>query len=336
MKQLLITGSFGFVGSHLSAHFLRKGLQVQLLDIPNHPRKAEVLAWLHQLGSPKLIESDICDQQSVLEAVQNCDEVIHCAALLNSTAPLSLFRRINVEGTRTVCTACLHAGVKHLTLISTSDVFGIPVQGEVLTEESPYSPWSEPYADTKIEAAEYVRSLRNRGELNVSIVYPGWVYGPGDRQFFTAVTDMVKDGLVFTWHRKQPMQIYFVYIDDLVCGVDTIITSQVSHNRDYLLLDPNSGITPLDLFNTIAAYGGHSIKHIHVPYPLMMLVAKASQTCAQYKIINAPLLTTTDVKAFGNQFCFSTARAQRELNWEPAMPAAEGIKHALDWQTANL
>lgn len=335
MKQILITGSFGFVGSRLAEHFLNTGAQVRLLDIPGHPRKDEILSRLGERGNPVLFEADICDDEQVKAAVEGCDEVIHSAALLNSSAPWEDFHRVNVTGTETLGRACVNANVNHLTLISTSDVFGIPEPGRVLTEKSPYRRWSEPYADTKIEAANFARTLRDQSDLNVSVVYPGWVYGPGDRQFFPAVMDMVNSGIVFTWHRDVPMEIYFVHVDDLVAGIDTIINTPMAHNRDYLLLDPATGITPMDLFEIIASHQGHSIKRVHLPYTLMMFIAKTTEKLAHYRLLPSPLLSTTDVKAFGNLFKFSTQRAAEELDWSPKVSPVEGIKQALDWQSSN-
>ena len=335
MKQILITGSFGFVGSRLAAHFLAKGKKVRLLDKPDHPRKHEILTWLQEFGTPELIEADICDEVKIRSAVEDCDEVLHSAALLNSTAPKAHFYRVNVMGTKILCRASISAGVQHLTLISTSDVFGIPEPGKTLTEDSAYSPWSEPYADTKIEAAQFVRTLRDQGELSISIVYPGWVYGPGDRQFFPAVAEMVNSGIVFTWHRDEPLEIYLVHIEDLIAGIDTILNTPAALNRDYLLLDSASGITPQDLFEAIANHQGHSIKQVHLPYSLMMFIANATKTLARYRLLPSPLLSTTDVKAFGNQFKFSTQRAAEELGWKPKIASVDGIKQALDWQSAN-
>ncbi|MBA53154.1 MAG: hypothetical protein CMK89_01750 [Pseudomonadales bacterium] len=335
MKQILITGSFGFVGSRLAAHFLSSGVKVRLLDLPDHPGKDDILGWLRGFGKPQLIEADICDEEQIRSAVAGCDEVIHSAGLLNSTAPWAHFHRVNVLGTQTLCRACTNQGVPHLTLLSTSDVFGIPGSGKILSEDSPYRPWSEPYADTKIEAARFAKSLRGQGGLKISIVYPGWVYGPGDRQFFPAVMDMVSSGIVFTWHRDEPMEIYFVHIDDLIAGIDTIIRTPSAHNRDYLLLDPATGITPMDLFGIIAKHQGHAIKQVHLPYSLMMFVAKTTQTLARYRLLPSPLLSTTDVKAFGNRFRFSTQRAAEELNWSTKVSSLEGIRQALEWQTSN-
>lgn len=336
MRQILITGAFGFVGSNLVCHYLQQGWTVRILDLPRHPLKDTLLRYFQKFGKTHLYEADICDLAKVRDAVRGCDEVIHVAALLNSVAPYYRFHRVNVEGTQTVCEACMAEQVSHLTLISTSDVFGIPGPNHTISENSPFKRWQEPYADTKIEAAQYVRRLREQGRLSASIIYPGWVYGEGDRQFFPAVMDMVRGGAVFTWHRSEPTDIYFVHIKDLVNGISMVIDTPDAANRDYLLLDQRSGVSVLDFYNMIAGYLGIKIRHVHLPYSVMMTIGRMSQTLARFRILPKPLLSTTDVKAFGNPFRFSTKRAATELGWTPTITTQDGILSALEWQTSQL
>lgn len=336
MRHILITGSFGFVGSQLVLHYLNRGWTVHLLDLPNHPLKAEMLRQFDQAGEYRLFESDICDIEAVTRAVNGCEQVIHAAALLNSTAPFERFYKTNVLGTQTVCEACLKANSPQLTLISTSDVFGIPGPNRILTETSPFRTWEEPYADTKIQAANYVKDLRAKGLLRASIVYPGWVYGEGDRQFFPAVMDMVRGKVVFTWQKGAASEIYFIHISDLIAGIDKIIQNPKASNRDYLLLDANSGVTPLNLYQIIGDYLGVGIKHVHLPYSVMMSLANLTQTLTRLRILPKPLLSRTDVKAFGNGFRFSTQRALKELGWQPEVATHEGIVKALHWQTEHF
>ncbi|HVL02626.1 MAG TPA: NAD-dependent epimerase/dehydratase family protein, partial [Dongiaceae bacterium] len=264
-------------------------------------------------------------------AVAGCERALHAAALLNSVASFTRFHRINVLGTTNVCQATLAAGIQRLVVVSTSDVFGIPKPGQVLDEYCPLQPWGEPYADTKIEAVQTVRHYRDQQGLPATLVYPGWVYGPGDRQFFPAVLDMVRDRHVFTWEKAKPYEINLTYIDDLV---DALLRCLLSHeqNGEYLILDTNTGTTPKQLFQTLADQVGQPISLHHLPYPLMMLVAACSQWLARRGLIAKPLLSTTDVKAFGNEFHFSNRRAAEELGWRPTTPVAVGLRNSMEWQ----
>jgi nucleoside-diphosphate-sugar epimerase len=222
-------------------------------------------------------------------------------------------------------------GISRLVVVSTSDVFGIPDMGQTLDESSPLKIWNEPYADTKIGAVQAARRHRDQNGLPVTLIYPGWVYGPGDRQFFPAVMEMIRDGHVFTWEKRNPYEINLTYIDDLVGAVVTCLTGH-DRNGEYLILDTHTFMTPEKLFRTLAHAMNLQIRLHRLPYSLMLVVAQVSQWLARRKLIAKPLLSTTDVKAFGNEFRFSTRRAADELGWRPATPVDVGIQRSMDWQ----
>lgn len=330
--QILVTGGFGFVGSAVVTALLRAGHQVRVLDLPQHPLRDAFEAHWAPYGSVEILGGDIGRADQVEQAVQGCEQVVHAAALLNSIADYSLFHRVNVLGTENVCRACLQHGVKRLVIISTSDVFGIPELGETITEDSPLRPWGEPYADTKIQAVKAARHYRDSRALPVSIIYPGWVYGPGDRQFFPAIIDMLKDKHVFTWERRNAYEINLIYIDDLVTAVMQCLSTHADRNGEYLVLESHTFTTPARLFKTIADHFQLPIRIHHVPYGVMMLIAWCSQWLARRRIIRKHLLSTTDVKAFGNEFRFNADKTMRDLDWSPKTKVDEGLKKALEWQ----
>ena len=328
----LVTGGFGFVGSAVVTALLKAGMEVRVLDLPDHPLKAAFIKHWSTFGNPEILGGDIARADQVELAMTGCDRVVHAAALLNSIASFSQFHRVNVLGTENVCRAATLAGVQQLVVISTSDVFGIPSLGETITEESPLRSWGEPYADTKIQAVRTVRYYRQEKSLPVTLIYPGWVYGPGDRQFFPAIIDMIKDKHVFTWERRNPYEINLIYIDDLVNAIIKAATQPRSDNGEYLILDTHTFMSPARLFQAIADYVHQPIRIHHVPYPLMMLIAWCSQWLARKGIIKKHLLSTTDVKAFGNEFHFNNERAASKLGWKPATPVDVGMQRAMEWQ----
>lgn len=330
--RYIVTGGFGFVGSAVVTALLRAGNPVRVLDLPDHPLQTAFLDWWRQHGDIEFFPGDIARADILEEALQGCTHIVHAAALLNSIAGYSQFHRVNVLGTENVCRAALLHGVQRLVVISTSDVFGIPAPDEVITEDSPLRRWHEPYADTKIQAVKAVRFYRDSKTLPTTIIYPGWVYGPGDRQFFPAVIDMIHGRHVFTWHRGNPYEIALVYIDDLVTAILQALDLPASQNGEYLILDPHTAITPGRLFQLIADHLQQPIRVHQIPYGIMLLVARCSQWLARKGLIDRPLLSTTDVKAFGNEFHFDIARAMYELNWKPSMPVEQGLKYALVWQ----
>ena len=333
----LVTGAGGFVGQAIVLRLIADGYHVRALDLPNNEAITNFSSSLNakQKGSITFISGDVTNPQDIANAMIGVSLVFHTAALLNSIAPLSTFESVNVGGTKNACEAAVSAGVERFVLISTSDVFGIPASNEIITEETPYRAWGEPYADTKIRACEVVKDYQQKGLLNTTIIYPGWVYGPGDRQFFPAIIDMVKDRHAFTWHKKQPSSIDLIFINDLVSAIITAAESKNAIGEDYLILDDNTDITPKKFFLFIANKLKVDLRVHQIPYPIMYSIAWIGQLLKQKGMIKEHLLSTTDVKAFGNDFHFSTKKAEKELNWKPAITSDEGLTIALDWQLAS-
>lgn len=329
--RILVTGGLGFVGSCAVSALARAGHRVRVLDVPGHPLHGRFAEHWAGLGPVEILEGDIAAYPDVREAVAGCERILHAAALTHSIADAREFRRTNVTGTENVCRAALATGVQRLVAVSTSDVFGIPEPGRILDETSDLRPWGEPYPDTKLEAVRVVRRHRDEHRLPATIAYPGWVYGPGDRQFFPAVLELVQRGHALTWHRHDPDELSLVYIDDLV---DALLRCLLTHERDgeYLLLDTETSVTAEDLLRAAADSLGKPVRVHHVPYPLMLALAAGAQWLARRKILPRTPLTTTDVRTFGNEFRFSNRRAAEELGWRPSTPVADGLRRSLEWQ----
>lgn len=331
MKTALITGACGFVGNAIAHALQLQGWNLHLFDLPGNP---------HWSSSPQGVtvhrfEGDIRNPLHVKDAIRGCSHVFHTAALLNSIAPRKTFLDINLQGTQNICEASLESGVERVFYFSTSDVFGIPAPQEIISEATPLRPWNEPYADSKVAATEYVRQCIQHKRLPATIIYPGWVYGPGDRQFFPAIMNMVRDKWVFTWHRRRPYEVDLIHIDDLIHAVMLMLETPASKGQDFLILDNGTQLTPALFYRLIAEELGINITILKLPYSLMWLVAWCSQTLKQRGMISKHLLSTTDVKAFGNDFNFSTDKARRLLGWEPQTHAHEGVRQAVRWQMTS-
>lgn len=328
MKTALVTGACGFVGCAIAQALLNQGWQVNLLDLPGSPH------WDAIPQSPRCtrFEGDIRDKHLVALAARGCTHIFHTAALLNSIAPREVFFDINVNGTRNVCEIALENKIQRLVYVSTSDVFGIPEEEEVINERTPYRSWQEPYADSKIAASELVKAFIADHQLRATIIYPGWVYGPGDRQFFPTIMQMIRERWVFTWHRRRPYEVDLIHIDDLVRAILTTLDTPLSEGEDYLILDRSTKLTPESFYRQIAEVMGARINVLKIPYPVMMTIAWISQWLTRKGITRKHLLSTTDVKAFGNDFHFSTDKARKQLNWQPQISARDGVRLAVEWQ----
>lgn len=330
-ETVFVTGAGGFVGFATTKALLKAGHNVRAFELTGSPHLADLNKLAQTESKLTVIEGNITRKADIENAIGNANYVIHSAALLNSIAPYETFYNINVRGADNAMEVASAKGVKRFLLVSTSDVFGIPQAGETITESTPYRPWREPYADTKIQACEHLKSYGQQNKLEYTIIYPGWVYGPGDKQFFPAIIDMLKDKHVFLWDKGTPYQVDFIYIDDLVNGILKALFSPNAINEDFLILNDQATMTPADIFQWMANHLGLEIKLHKIPYPIMMAIAKSSQWLCQKGLLKKHLLSTTDVKAFGNSFSFSADKARKVLDWDVTIQEEEGFINFFAW-----
>lgn len=323
MKKVLITGATGFIGSHLVNANLAKKHYVRGLVVPGDP----AAAVLRDEGVD-IFTGDIRDFPSVQKAVRDIDIIFHCAAVVTDWAPARLFEEITVGGTENICRAALDAGVSRFIDISTNDVFGIDEEN-VMDETFPLKPWKEPYPDHKIRAEEISwRYYRERG-LPVTMVYPCWVYGEGDRTFVPLLADaIIKRDLVF-WRRD--VIVWPTYIDNLIDLLMLISEDPRAVGNGYLVHDGTS-TTLQDFCAGIAHSLGVPPVTMHIPYSLAYAASWLMELAWKaLRIRTRPLLTTYTVKNLGSRFHYSIDKARRELGWEPALSYEEGFARTMDW-----
>ncbi|WP_313151772.1 NAD-dependent 4,6-dehydratase LegB [Lacrimispora sp.] len=181
MSKVLVTGSDGFIGSHLTEGLVKKGYQVKAFAYYN---AFNTWGWLDTL--PKEIMDhvevfcgDIRDPNGVREAMKGCDAVLHLAALI--AIPFSYhspdsYVDTNIKGTLNVLQAARDLGTSRVLVTSTSEVYGtahyVPID-----ENHPYQGQS-PYSATKIGADRLAESFYRSFNLPVTIVRPFNTYGP--------------------------------------------------------------------------------------------------------------------------------------------------------------
>ena len=119
--------------------------------------------------------------------------------------------------------------------VSTSDVFGIPRGDELIDETTPYREWGEPYQDTKIEAERWLWQFQRESRLPLSVIYPCWVYGPGDQAFFPGLAAAIDEGVMMFWHRDT--RLAWAYIDNLADAIVLASTHPGAVGNGYLVYD---------------------------------------------------------------------------------------------------
>ena len=317
----LVTGAAGFVGLALCRRLLADGERVRALALPGDRRLPELRAL-----DVEVVEADVTDGAAIAPHFADVDRVFHVAGLVHGWHPWARYRVVNVGGTQSVARAAHAAGVRRFVHVSTSDVFGIPRLGGVLDESRPYEAWNEPYPDTKIEAERWLWQFHRDSGLPVSVIYPCWVYGPGDEALFPGFAQAIRDGLLIFWQRDTTLA--WVHVANLADAIVLAGTDPAAVGQGYLVHDDADGPTLEEVCARLAAILGRPLTPRYVPYAVALAAAAALQGVWRVlRLKGAPPVLTNDVKSFGFRFRFSNAKL-RALGWSPRVGIAEGMEQA--------
>lgn len=181
MKKILVTGSDGFIGSHLTEELVKQGYEVKAFVYYN---SFNTWGWLDTLPKEimehvEIFQGDIRDPHGVKEAVKGCGAVFHLAALI--AIPFSYhspdtYVDTNIKGTLNVLQAARELEPGRVLVTSTSEVYGT-AQYVPIDEKHPYQGQS-PYSATKIGADRLAESFYRSFQMPVTIVRPFNTYGP--------------------------------------------------------------------------------------------------------------------------------------------------------------
>ena len=198
MKNVLITGADGFIGSHLTELLVREGYKVKALSQYN---SFNYWGWLENVDCLDQIEilcGDVRDPHYCKEITKNVDVVFHLAALIaipySYVAPDS-YVDTNVKGTLNICQAALENGAERVIHTSTSEVYGT-AQYVPIDEKHPLQAQS-PYSASKIGADAMAMSFYNAFELPLTTVRPFNTYGPrqSNRAVIPTIISQIANGM---------------------------------------------------------------------------------------------------------------------------------------------
>jgi nucleoside-diphosphate-sugar epimerase len=229
--MMLVTGANGFVGRALCALAISRGIAVRGIT-----RSPCALA----AGMEGFVTVSIDGSTVWQDMLTGCETVVHLAArahVMADTAesPLDDFRRVNVQGTLNLARQAAAAGVWRFVFVSSIGVNGIETiqrPFNVLDEVEPRSP----YAKSKYEAELGLQALAAETGMEVVIIRPPLVYGPGARGNFGLMMRWLKSGLPLPLgaiHNQRSL----VALDNLVDLLVTCITHPAAANQTFLVSD---------------------------------------------------------------------------------------------------
>ncbi len=320
--RVLVSGATGFTGGHLARHLATRGAAVRGLVRPRSRPRAAAL----QEAGIEIVLGDLADDASLARACDGVDTVYHIAATFrNAGQPDAAYRAVNVRGTRALLDAALAAGVTRFVHCSTVGVHG-HVERPPADEDAPLAP-GDIYQETKLEGERLARSAGASGGMEVVVARPAGIYGPGDTRFLKLFRGIAKRR--FPLLGSGAVCYHFTYIDDLVEGLRLCGEAPVAAGRTYILAGRH--YTPLtELVRVIAEEVGVAPPRWRLPvWPVWAAGALCEAVCVPLGV--EPPLFRRRVDFFIKNRAFDTARARRELGFEPAVDLVEGVRRTADW-----
>ena len=324
MKKLyLVTGATGHVGTVLVAELIRRKAELRALVRPG--RGGELP------GGVRICEGDIT-KPDTLRPFFDTDAydavtLIHCAALITIASKHDpRVWDINVRGTENVLRAAQRAEVDRVVCVSSVHAIPEKPRGQIITEVDRFSPESVrgQYAKSKAAAAQIAMGYAQRG-LNLSIVHPSGIIGPGDTER--------RNHMIRTIHAaaegKIPvgMKGGYDFVDSRDVA-DGILACEEKGRPGECYLLTGEYITVLDLINTVRRAKGKRESRIEIPYRLVKSLAPAAEFAVKQLGRAASLFTPYSVYTLNTNGAFSHAKATAELGYSPR-PLEESIRDSL-------
>ncbi|MBP9904742.1 MAG: SDR family oxidoreductase [Rhodoferax sp.] len=308
--RVLVTGANGLVGRRLCGHLTALGVAVRAVVRDGGASK---------LSGDCVRVGDLGASTSWHEALSGVDTIVHLAArvhVMNDDAadPLAAFRQVNVAATLNLARQAVSAGVRRLVFVSTVKVNGEhTAPGQVFAEHDIPAP-QDPYAISKWEAEQGLWAIVRDTGLELVIVRPPLVYGPGVRANFAALVRWVQRGWplpLAAVHNARSL----VALDNLVDFLSICLSHPAAANQLFLVSDGEDKSTA-DLVRGIA----HALRR---PSRLVALPVWALQLAGR--------LTgrTHVIDRLCANLQLDIHKARQRLQWEPRITVAEGLRRTI-------
>ncbi len=330
-SPIFLTGASGFLGGALAKRLHRLRFPLRLLlrrkARPPFPPGEGV----------EIVRGDITEPGSYRSALQNCEVVFHCAALVRNWVPDRMdFYRINVDALSALIHTAVDSGVKKLIYTSSFIALGAS-DGEPLSENSPpptYRAYNE-YEDSKRKARAVARRLSRLGFPLVTCI-PGVIYGPGALTAGNHLMNLIrrrlagKDALL---PRMADKLWNFSYIDDVVEG-HILAMRRGESGEEYILGGENATIDRF--FSLLAEKTGCAKPCFGVPF----IVAKIRAALFDrwyYPLLKGeePQITTGVLGIYSRNWAISSRKAETELGYR-RRGLDEGLSATLRWMDAQV
>jgi nucleoside-diphosphate-sugar epimerase len=314
--MITVTGASGFVGQALCAELLDRGYSVRAVV-----RSENALQLRDNNGLEVVAVGEIGANTDWTKALIDTDCVIHCAArahVMHETAvdALAAYRAVNVAGTRRLAEQAQEFSVKRMIYLSSIKVNGEQTQFSRQFKASDNAAPEDPYGISKWEAEQVLWEVAAKSVLEIAVVRPPLVYGPGVKGNFLTLLRWLDRGLPMPFgavHNRRSL----VGIDNLIDLLITCVNHPGSVNQTFLVSD-DEDLSTGELMRRLGKELDKPARLLSVPLALLEFAAS--------------LLNKRDIaqRLLGN-LQVDISKTKELLGWSPPDNVDEGLRKTAEW-----
>lgn len=310
--KVLVTGANGFLGSHLLSRLVKDD-QFQAVAAFRTLDEQSVQNKDH------FVIGNIDEHTNWQTALKNVDVVVHTAArahIMDDRAinPLSAYLKINLGGTLNLASQAAEAGVSRFVFISS-----IKVNGEKTALDEPFTVNSnstpvDPYGISKLQAEQGLKQIVSKTGMELVIIRPPLIYGPGVKGNFSTMIRMVEKGLPLPLGGIENKR-SLIAIDNLLDLIITCIEHPAAANQTFLAGD-GEDLSTSELLQALAEAMGKPSRLFSVP----SWILKAGAVTLGKRTMAERLIESLQV---------DISHTKNQLGWEPLINVKEGLRRAV-------
>lgn len=309
--MILVTGSSGFVGQSLIKRLITEFEPSSIIAVVrNQSLDLDVRVRCIEIG-------DLSNEINLGQMIQEVNVVVHCAGrahVMNDQSPdaLAEFRRVNVHGTVNLARQAAEAGVKRFIFLSSIKVNGeLTEMGKPFTADDESAP-DDPYGISKYEAEQALRQIASDSGMELVVIRPPLVYGPGVKANFESMMTWLAKGIPLPLRAITGNRRSLVALDNLIDLIVTCLNHPSAANQIFLVSD-GEDISTTDLLIHMGKALGSPARLFYMPLVLLKVGALLMRKKSVYQRLTGSLQ-------------LDITKTQKLLDWTPPVTLDEGLR----------